>query len=81
MKLSGYLSVPNVFGTFLLRSSSTPILEPLTKNWRTTSQLSSTLTASMRMSVFSIRRASSSIEGTSSTQGGHQVAQKLTSTG
>ena len=54
---------------------------PLGKNRRMAPQSSSTLTASRRRSVPSSLRARSSSEGTSSTQGGHQVAQKFSSTG
>jgi hypothetical protein len=54
---------------------------PLGKNRRMALQSSSTLTASNRRSVPSSLRARSSSDGTSSTHGGHQVAQKFSSTG
>src|SRR5262245_41381986 len=79
-KVSGNFSVPYFLGTSREGSSRIDIEVPLGKSFLTVSQSSSTLTVrTTRRSPAWLVRVSS--EGSSSRQGGHQVAQKFSSTG
>src|SRR5687767_147877 len=80
MNDSGNFSVPHCLGTLRELSSSTSKLVPCLKNFLMGSHSSSTLTASRRNGLPFMRAASFSIDGISTTQVEHQVAQKLSST-